>query len=540
MSPVAGRMQGDGYPSIAHMNPPAALAPAWWQPSSRQVRWLAWLTTCCFIAFYAWYVVAHSDFDNEDLNNFLLMRTSGFWQFLLTSTNVHFVPGHRLLTWLSYSIAPMNFVFAVGLLMLFQLGSATYLYRILGFMRIGSGQPLWLAIYCCSNLVAFGLIWWAHAQHRAPYVFLDLCAIHYYLVWLRQGGRCQLVWLGLAYLGALCFYEKAVFIPLHMLAFGLLLHEGDFFRPLLRKVWPPLILLALSAVYVLVYLATHQPHLLEDSRKLIGTLPEAAVRAHLASLAPAGNQAELAQRAFSSECGFLKMLASSVTGLSVEGDWDVPRHGLSVRLVLISALYLSLAGWTAWRVRDGWKLMLGMLVVAGADFLPLALSDRGTIWGGVILHQYRYYYEELHLLVIFGGLWTMRVLANCPLPQEKSRLRLLASLALLCYASLNVMNLWHAGQRSSGSMLSYYRATHLYMAHLRHDLSRLQEPAPVFENSAVPSHLSVFGLIRDTRVLVPLFVPGSRFDVDAPVRYRVSGDGHVERLERNKPSPGSG
>jgi len=453
---------------------------------------------------------------------------------------VHFVPGHRLLTWLSYSIAPMSFVFAVGLLMLFQLGSATYLYRILGFMRIGSGQPLWLAIYCCSNLVVFGLIWWAHAQHRAPYVFLDLCAIHYYLVWLRQGGRRQLVWLGLAYLGALCFYEKAVLIPLHMLAFGLLLHPRDFFRPLLRKVWPPLILLALSAGYVLVYLATHQSHLQEEFHQLIGALPDTALRAHLNSLTPAGVQVELAQRAFSSECGFLKMLASSVTGLGVEGDWDVPRHGLSVRLVLIAALYLLLAGWTVWRVRDGWKLILAMLVVAGADFLPLALSDRGTILGDMILHQYRYYYEELHLLVIFGGLWTMRVLANCPSPQEKSQLRLLASLVLLCYASLNVVNLWHAGQRSSGSMLSYYRATHAYMAHLRHDLSSLHQPAPVFENSAVPGYLSVFGLVRDTRMLVPLFVPDSRFDVDAPVRYRIRDDGHVERLERNNPSPGRG
>jgi hypothetical protein len=521
------------------MNASATIISTRGRPTSGQVRLLAWLLTCCFIAFYTWYVVAHSDFDNEDVQNFVLLRTSGFWRFLLTSTNVHFVPGHRLLTWVSYSIAPMNFAVAVGLLMLFQLGSAFYLYRILGIMQIGSGQPIWLAIYCCSNLVAFGLIWWAHAQHRAPYVLLDLCAIYHYLIWLRQGGRRELAWIGFAYLGALCFYEKAVFIPLHMLVFGLLLHSRDFFRPRLRKAWPSLVLLVGSAGYVLAYVLSHQSHLQEEFHQMIVALPDSALRTHLYNLSPSGVQAVLAQRAFSSECGFLEVLASSVSGLSAEGDWDIHLNGFTVRIVLVCAFYLALAGWTAWRVSNGWKLMLGMLIVAGADFLPLALSDRGTILGDIIVHQYRYYYEELHLLVIFGGLWTMRVLANGPSLQEKTRMRLMAMLALLVYASLNVLNLWHAGQRSSGSMFSYYRATHAYMGHLRHDLSHLNETAPVFENSSIPGYLSVFGLVRDTRILVPLFVPDSRFDVDAPVRYRVREDGHVDQLGRKKTSTAS-
>ena len=103
----------------------------------RLTRRLAWATLALLVAYTAWYLLRYSDFNNDDLDNFMFMRSTGFWQFVLTPTNVHYVPLHRLLTWLVYHLDPMNFAVAVAVLMAFHLGTLVYLARSLHLLGLG-------------------------------------------------------------------------------------------------------------------------------------------------------------------------------------------------------------------------------------------------------------------------------------------------------------------------------------------------------------------------------------------------------------------
>lgn len=453
------------------------------------------------VVYTAWYLLRYSDFSNDDLDNLVLMQHTGFWQFVLMPTDVHYVPLHRLLSWLVYHVDPMAFGVAVAVMLAFHVGTLVYLAASLRLLGLGKSGGLLVCGYAASGLVIYGLAWWAHAEHRVPYVFFDMCAIYHYLAWLK-GGRSRHLWMAaLAFVLAFGFYEKAVMIPLHMLVAGYLAGEQRFRERLLHHARPPLLLVVGSGIYVLVYLLLH----------------------------PGSAQASL-MPALRADLEFVKVLFAGASGIGVETARDVPAHGWSWQLATMLAAGLAMLLWGVGRRRGGWKVLPALLLVLMLDNLPIVMSNRIALFGLMSPHQYRFGYEELHLAVLFIGIWWART-AFVPTSATGRKVAWSAGfLAVLAFAGLNASDI-RTSRHATWSNLWLMAESHAYLAHLRQGLAVIRNPRPVFENAAVPGYLSIFRGTPDLRTLLPLFVPSVRFDSAAQARYRVLQNGQIVHVQ---------
>jgi hypothetical protein len=116
-------------------------------------------TIISLVIYTAWYLLRYSDFSNDDLSYLVIMKHSGFWQFVLTRAEVHYVPLHQLLTWLVFRVAPMNFAIPVGVLIVFHIGTLIYLARNLELLKACQADGLIACAYAASSLIIFGLVW---------------------------------------------------------------------------------------------------------------------------------------------------------------------------------------------------------------------------------------------------------------------------------------------------------------------------------------------------------------------------------------------
>lgn len=459
------------------------------------------VTMAVLVAYTAWYLLRYSDFSNDDLDFLVIMKHSTFWHFVLTPIDVHVVPLHQLLSWLVYHISPMNFAVAVATLMVFHVGTLVYLGRSLQLLGAGQAGGLILCAYAACSLIIFGMVWWAHAEHRVPYVFCDVCVVYHFLAWLKDGRRFHLWIAAVAFVTAFGFYEKAVFIPMHMLVIGYLSDEARFRAQLRRVIWPPVLFALGSAVFVLAYLHFMPPG--------VHASPSQAIRADME---------------------FMKVLFSGATGLSVELVHDVPIHGMSSRLAGVVLLGCAAATWSFWRGRGSWKILVAMLVVVLLDNLPIAMSNRVALFGLSIAHQYRFPYEELQLLVLFAGLWCARVALPDASEVRRRAAWLAGFLVVLIYAGVNAHSERDNRQYPMGT-LWIMNQSHVYLRHLRRGLTQVTEPSPIFQNDKLPQYLAFYGRTPDTRTLLPLFIPDVRFDDHAKPRFEVLQNGRIERVQ---------
>lgn len=467
-------------------------------------RWAAIGLTAVFVAFYALHVLRHSDFTNDDLDNFLLMRRMGFWSFVLTPTDVHFVPLHRLETWLVYHVAPMNFAVAVLVATAFHIGAIVYLFRILRLLGTGGIGYLIVTCYAASMMSLIGMIWWAHAEHRFPYVFFAVVAIYHYLAWLRFGGRWRVAVCLLAYLAGLGVYEMTVMVPAQMLVIGVLANPRGFRADWRRAAGLPFFLGLVSVAYVVAYLTFAPPGVHAGIRAAVGA-----------------------------DLEFIKMLGISISSILVYHRAPDAPIGWSVKTMLVAALWLALCIVTVLRNRRCLWLWAGLCGLVFLNFLPVAVSNRIYYFQLLLPHFYRFTFEELYLVAIFLGL-ILRESSSAGLTMDAvqrhaSRAPTYAALFVVSYAVANLVSL-HACRPRLGSLLMQQQA-HSYMGHLRHDLAKLPDARPGFERSPLPAYMSVFHLIHDAGAVVQLFVPQASIRQPATTaEYRVTSSGHVVPL----------
>lgn len=464
-------------------------------------RWAAIGLTAAFVAFYALHVLRHSDFTNDDLDNFLLMRRMDFWSFVLTPTDVHFVPLHRLETWLVYHVAPMNFAVAVLVATAFHIGAIVYLFRILRLLGTDGIGYLIVTCYAVSITGLMGMLWWAHAEHRFPYVFFAVVAIYHYLAWLRFGGRWRVAVCLLAYLAGFGVYEMTVMVPAQMLVIGVLADPRGFRADWRRAAGLPIFLGLLSVAYVATYLTFAPPGVHAGIRAAVGA-----------------------------DLEFIKVLGIGISSILVYHRVPDAPIGWSVKTMVVAALWLALFIVTVWRNRRCLWLWAGLCGVVFLNFLPVAVSNRIYYFQLLLPHFYRFTFEELYLVAIFLGLILRESLAAGvamdAAQRHVSSMPKYAALFVASYAVANLVSL-HAGRHRLGAMLMQQQA-HSYMGHLRHDLAQLPDARPSFERSRLPGYMSVFHLVHDAGAVVQLFVPQASIRQPAATAdYRVTGNGRV-------------
>ncbi len=467
---------------------------------SRSTRFASLAMAMLLVAYTAWYMHRFGDFSNDDLDWFVVMQHSSFWHFVLMQTDVHYSPLHQVLTWLIYFLGPMNFGVAIAVLISIHIGTLIYLARSLQELKAGQVVGLLVCGYAASGLIIFGLVWWAHAEGRVPYVFLDICAIFNYLAWLRNDSRKCLLIAAVAFVAAFGFYEKAVLIPLHMLVIGYLSDEERFRSQLRKAVWPPLLFAVGSAAFIFAYLFFLPP----------------SARAPL----PMAIRADLE---------FMKVLWIGLTGLGTEGFHDIPIYGMSYDLAVLLLFGCAISGVCLWQKRGTWKVLVGMLALLSLDYFPIALSNRTVVFGMAPAHNYRFHYEELHIVVLFVGLWLARIAVARPSLRYRQASWLTGVVLLVIYSALNVHNIQQS-RRTPLYLLWCMDHSHGYLKNLREGLASMQAPPPAFENNVLPRYLSLFGMTPDTHALLPLFLPDVRFDDAAHPRNEVTPEGHVVRI----------
>jgi hypothetical protein len=467
----------------------------------RQVHTIVMAVTAVWVFYLAWYLHKHSDFSNDDLDNFVLMRSMSFSQFLLTPAEVHYVPLHRFVSWLIYHIAPMDFSVAITVVVAFHIGTLIVIWRTLRLLQAGPAAGFIVCGYAASAVVVYGLIWWSHALHRAPYVFLDAWAIYSYLAWMRSGKRRHLFFIAVAFVTAFGFYEKAVLIPVHMLLLGYLSDENRFRTNARTFLAPPLWALLGSVLFAMVYLLFN--------KGTVGSSPLAAIRV---------------------DVEFAKTFFAAASGVATEDIGDVPEHGISPRLFCLIAMWGAAFLFSIWRGQGSWRVLLAMPCIVMLDYLPIVLPGRRSWMGLILAHQSRFGYEELHLLALLLGIWCSRIAIPSVIGAQRKAVWALGYALLIAYMAINLSYI-RAGRHHPNGLLWVMNSSHNYLKNVRAGVAQIPGATPTFENDKVPRYLSVFWTTPDTRTMLPLFLPLARFDDTASPRYRVLQDGHIVQLK---------
>jgi hypothetical protein len=160
----------------------------------------------------------HSHFVNEDLRSFWRSLVQPFWHFVLAPLDDHFVPLHRLVSYVILRLAPMNFTVALGVLGAVHLATLFVLLRILDGLRRSPWNGVLVALYSLQATFGSQFLWWTAGLHRLPCVLFSTLAVHFYLRFRRERARRWILLAALSNAAALGFYSKGILVPLHLAA----------------------------------------------------------------------------------------------------------------------------------------------------------------------------------------------------------------------------------------------------------------------------------------------------------------------------------
>lgn len=474
---------------------PAAIiqrSPAFWMSGAAGLMILlfAWAT--------ARYALRNSYFIGDDYDHFQLIGSMSFLQYLFTPIDVHFVPLHRLFSWLLLKLAPLSFDLALLVLMGFQLVSILMLAHLLRRLRPGPWNWPLLILFACSSQLLPLLTWWSAGIHRIPYVLLSIACLYFYL-----GYREQKLWRDLlaswaCFILAFGFYSKAVLIPVYVLAleFCLTWRQG---LAAARRYAVGLAMLLVVAAYIGWYLLFAPVLRLEGTSSI-----SAALQITLAFMRTSGDLLVLQQ----------------------PGPWS---RGAALVLAAWGVAMLV----TCLKCRENliyWLVLLALLLL---NFLMIAGSSRGQLFGTKLAEMPRYYFEVLFLPVIFFSLILNPV---DPLRSGKSRQRWYAGVLAVGLIVLYPPLAYRAAKAQFTDYGVVHKQAHRYMTRLLADLDGLPTDRPVrIAEGNLP--LYVYGdwlhIYKPFAAVLPLRYPHLDFVSRDLAQYEIDQDGQLKSL----PSP---
>ena len=165
--------------------------------------------TVSIAATLAFVLVARQrvSFYGDDYIGFHGVVTQSVRQFLLTPIDVHFIPLHKLATWLIYRIAPLNFDVALAVMCAFHLLGLWTLYRTLRLLG-ASWLSAPLTALCAVNV--YGgvlLLGWSAGIARLAYILLSIAAIYHYLRFRESGSWGRLATVVACVVAAAAFFS---------------------------------------------------------------------------------------------------------------------------------------------------------------------------------------------------------------------------------------------------------------------------------------------------------------------------------------------
>jgi hypothetical protein len=450
-----------------------------------------------------WFAWTKSYFVGDDFSNFWIARTLPLRQALFVPLGGQIVPWHRAVTSLTYSVAPMNFAVALGVLVAFHAIGVAHLYRILEIVRPGSlANVVLAALYSIHMLLGLNLTWFTSGMTRFPYIAFSLAAIYHYLVYCDRGRRRSLALVVLCHFGALGFYSKGLLVPLYCVAvdFARRTQGAGALRcdPLKWAVLAGMV--AVDIAYV----------------------PWARSFVH-------GD----VQRA-NADPGFLLGFLADVWSIFISSSFDrVPKGFHDGPSRLFVAVSLAFVAWSIARRPSVLRAWLALAVVLSANILMIGASPRTVAYGRLMAFEFRHYYELCFPTFVFLGIVLHELAHGGPvMPWITSRAAtrfvpavsavFFAVHASLAYRGLSMID---GGPSSDGQKARRY--VHTLIADLDQVRGR-DTDSPTFVDGATPRYLDWMDL--DFRLHSQLFLLlgfPARFEPAAAAKYRVDDDGHV-------------
>lgn len=349
------------------MLPDAVVLSSW----ERGFKGMVWLGLAVFTVLLALFVRTNSYYIDDDYDHFIQAARLPLWQMISTPIDVHYAPLHKLFSVLISHMAPLNFDVALLVMLGFHGLSIGLLYKIL---RSFSNSPVNLLIvflYGCNPFVLYPLMWWSSGMHRFPYVFLCLACLYFYINYRRSQSRLHLASCCLAFFLAFGFYSKAILIPVYILGLELCLSGKDGIRHFFRRFLPGGIMFLLSMAYVFWYL-------------------------HFAPVMQQGQTPSIA-----SVCEIVLLNFKVMAGVLTFHQYDAPSSGFNISLVFV----ILVGGFYSF-AKDRRSLLVWLVLFSCifANFAMVAASGRGQMFGGFLAFALRYYFEEMFLVAVFGGL----------------------------------------------------------------------------------------------------------------------------------------
>jgi len=460
-------------------------------------RWIFALILVLITLAELVFAYRHSDFNNDDLDHFALAAKSGLLAYMATPVEtIHIVPFHRLLTFLIYHIAPMNFMVALGLLGCIHAVTLYYLCRISRLLQAGVFGSAIVLCYALSVLNIFLFVWWASAAHRIPYLALSACATYHYLASLREGAARRHAMIAvIAFVIGCGFYIKMVLVPFYLGVYGLAV-TGFAIGTWRRALRLPIFLTGGSVIYFLAYSYFVHP-------------------AHAGLLLALQISGEYLLALLGNLIGFtLDTQFIQVAGLF--NTWTIGVISLWLGIILVTA-------WRNKRVAVYWLLLVGVVFL---DFLPIARSDRSVFFTDIVPYSVRYHADALVIVAVMLLIIAAALTRHEVACRQKARI-ILAIGTVSLYTVAMLINL---RSDSNHRALMFSTFGHAYMHNLRKGLQKIHEAQPSFVTTPAPIGLDWAGNMPTSDRLVLLFRPEAKFD---PMYgdYRVLMDGHVVSTE---------
>jgi hypothetical protein len=453
------------------------------------------------------FLLTYSDFYGDDFLGFYRVRTEPFWQALLVPIGSQIAPFHRLINAAQLLAAPMNYEVATFILLLFHALGVVYLYRTLQLLRHTRLNWFLVAWYCACPYLWAPLAWWSAGLQRFPFVALSLIATYYYLRHAREPKLRHLLFVVLAYFGALGFYAKVILVPLCLVAFDVihaLFTPGKMrLRPGVSARWATCAALVVSGV---LYVVLSQGGVSGSFESGLGNL----------SL---GFQIDFQLKSFAA-------LAHGLVGFSFP-------YGAKPPGVLVYGAVLLLIGYTVYRVPRTvwiWSFLVGILML---NFAIVGMSIRTRLFGVTVALEPRYHYDQAFVCVVFIGIALHQLTINADRIPEISWLRRFRATSLV---SALLLSVYCAASYYTSCQAFFQRASDMpkareYLENLRAGLEPLENERPVFAEGSIPPIVTGMDFIfRQHSQLLRVFGVAATIAPPEQAQYKIDGSGQVVPL----------